>query len=329
MHSLRLILPTILATVTGADRYFPEIKWSSKSWTHNVFRAYEMIFGRRYGIKAEMLSEGGQDGKVYHKCYSFESVFALTEGYIRTYLATWKFMPFKITVPIAWTPQGIPFFTAPYLFAIALDANTGGYHLTTVTVSHTTTGSDTLMLIGANSTNASDPFSSLKYATVDLTAVNANANPHTTNWCYHRYLIAPTTGTNNAVLESNNSWMSVLTYSGVKQTGFPDSTATNTAVGTTFTVTTTVVASNCWISMTCPGFNADTTSAGTGTTMRGTGVDSGRQQADSNGTVSTGSQSLVAVYNVSSTGYGSIVSFAPPGGAVIRRVNMLTLLGVG
>lgn len=308
------LLAKILAVVTRHPRYFPEIKWSSKSWTHNVFRVYEMIFGRRYGIRAEMLSEGGQDGKVYHKCYSLESVFALAEQYVREYLVTWKFIPFKITVPIAWTPQGIPFFTSPYLFAIAIDANTGGYHLTTVTVAHTVTGSDTLMLIGANSTGVADPFSSLAYAGAALSAVNANANPHTTNWCYHYYKIAPATGANNAVLESFNSWMSVLSYSGVKQTGFPDSTATDTAAGTTHTVTTTVIASDCWLSMTCPGFNPDTTSAGTGTTMRGTGVDSGRQQADSNGTVSTGSQSLQVVYNVSATGYGSIVSFAPPGG---------------
>lgn len=321
------VLAKILAVITRHPRYFPEIKWSSKSWTHNVFRVYELIFGRRYGIKAEMTSYATPTGEVQYACHSWESVFALTEQYVRQYLATWKFVPFKIYIPLLQTPQGFPVFASPYIFAIAVDANTGAYHLTTVTISHTTTGSDMLMLVGANSTNASDPFVSLDYAGAALTAVNANANPHTTNWCYHYYKMAPATGANNVVLVSNNNWMSVLTYSGVSQTGFPDSKATNTAVGTTFTVTTTVVASNCWISMTCPGFNTDTTTAGTATTMRGTGVDSGRQQADSNGTVGTGSQSLEVVYNVSSTGYGSIVSFAPPGagGGAVVYPNLLTL----
>lgn len=325
------ILAQILTELTGKPRYKPEIKWAdSPSWTHNIFRVYEMIFWRRYGIKAEMSALADPYGNVFYACHSWESVFALTEQYIRAYFASWKLLPFKIYIPVFQTPQGIPVFASPYLFAIAFDAAAGNYNLNTLTVSLTCTGSNLNLMCGSGGTGAADPYVSLTYAAVQMTALHANTNYAGTEWTYHYYLTAPSTGTNNAVLTSFNSWGEWVNYSGVSQTGFPDSSATNSGTTeTTITATTTVVASNCWLHAFMPLWQANTGTAGSGTTLRTpTGNAGTRSCADSNGTVGTGSQSLVITADTNPVGwYTSIVSMAPPSVATTR--HLLGMMGIG
>lgn len=327
---MKNFLPKILATLTGVPRYRPELKWAVKpSWTHNVFRVYEQIFGRRFGNKAEMGFTFDPDGTVWYSCHSWESIFALTEQYVREFISSWRFVPFKIyipkldaffqklaydlgLIPVLQTPQGVPFFAgSPYKFAIALDASAQQYALNSWSLSFTCTGSNLVLTFGGSSTGATDPFVSLQYNGVNMTAINTNNNYAGTEWAYHYYLIAPATGANNLVIVSFNTWGNGLSYSGVKQTGFPDSKATGVGTtATTITATTTVVASNCWLSAFIPLWQANTSTAGSGTTERG--AQSNRAMYDSNGTVGTGSQSLIAIADVNPVGsYYSIVSIAP------------------
>lgn len=327
---MRRFIPRLIATITGVDRYFPELKWADKpSWTHNVFRVYEQICGRREGVKVELAGAAGPDGKAYFKCYSWEGMFVLAEMYIRNWIASRKFTPFKIQIPrldaffqklafdlglipVMQTPQGIPFYPEPaYKFAIALDTTGTLYALNTWSLSFTCTGSNLLMTVGFNCTGATDPYTSIKYNNVQMTAINTNNNYAGTEWAYHYQLIAPATGAHTVDIVSFNTWGTVISYSGVKQTGFPDSTATGVGTtATTITASTTVVASNCWLTMTLPFWQANSSTAGTGTTIRGT--QSNRAMYDSNGTVGTGSQSLVATCDINPVGsYYSIVSIAP------------------
>ena len=146
------MLKTLLEKITGKPRYSPEIKWSSNSWTHNVFRVYEMIFGRKYGIRAELSSIPFENKTLYY-CHSWESVFALTETKVRELLKGLVPKISLVYVPQLQTTNGfnLPLSNSPYLFAIAFDAvssNDGGV-ATTNTYSHTCTGSDLTLTTGA------------------------------------------------------------------------------------------------------------------------------------------------------------------------------------
>src|SRR5205085_12355012 len=85
--NLRYLLLKIMAVVTGAPRYVTDVEWSSKSWTHNVFRLYELSFGRRWGIRPELTSALGIDEKgretVTYQFHSFEAIVAHIEARIR------------------------------------------------------------------------------------------------------------------------------------------------------------------------------------------------------------------------------------------------------
>lgn len=110
------------------------------------------------------------------------------------------------------------------------------------------------------------------------------------------YIVNPSSAATVQVtrgLTTNFISISSSYYTGAKQTGQPDSSATPTAAsGTSFSASTTVVASNCWlVSLTRDA--AGGIAASTGTTLRGDFVTAvGPAFADSNGTVGTGSQSM-------------------------------------
>lgn len=136
------------------------------------------------------------------------------------------------------------------------------------------------------------------------------------------YLLNPPTGTQTVTASSSGAFtafskqfaMVTLHYTGVNQVSPPDSTNQSVRNGVTdnpFTMSTTVVAANSWL-VGCPTSDSGTfLTAGSGTTYRGTAVGN-IQQADSNGTVGTGSQSLNWTTNGSITNFeGHIASLAP------------------
>ena len=299
-----------MVQLTRHPRYAPDIKWSSKSWTHNTFRLYEYIFGRRFGIKAEMSLLVDSDGNGWYACHSFESVFVLTEQYVREYLSSWKIVPFKVYVPMAQTPSGFPVFASPYIFAIAFDqtrAAAGG--ASPVTTSVTTSGSDRLLVVGESNNITTDNLT----ATYAGVSVPTQATVTGTIPNYRHYILAlaaPATGANNLVTTSSGGSPSnfVASYTGVKQTGFLDSSGTNTsASATSFSVSTTVVASNCWT----VGL-LNTNERAVTVTDRTVRVDNGTNQfADSNGTVATGSQSTSGTCTIADPWHGIMISFAP------------------
>lgn len=201
------ILAKTLALLTFKDRYFPKIEWSDKSWTHNAFRAFEYIFGRRVGIRAEISSgiEVNKDGsrRVWHVAHSWEGAFALAETYIRETLASLKPRPFKIFIPILQTPQGMQMFASPYLFAIAYDtsANSGAQSASTPwSFSHTVTGSDPTITMNARwwTNSGSQSVSANTYAGVALTLI-INRNSGDSNYNIRSlYLPSPSTGANTS-----------------------------------------------------------------------------------------------------------------------------------
>lgn len=299
-----------------------DFEWSDKSWTHNVFRAFEVVFGRKCGLRIEMTS-GYVDGVEYHYAHTFEASVALIESFVRGLVT--KASSIRVWIPVLATPTGIPVPVSPYLFAIAFDtASEGAYQsaATALTWNHTVSGSNTFMAAGILHQLANTNINAKTYNSVTMTQAQFNdgsLGAFATLVLY--YLVAPTTGTNafnfTATTTSGEAYMGFgSSFSGAKQTGQPDSSNKDyTASGiSTITVNTTVVASDCWLVGIFDCGGADTTmAAGAGTTARY--APSGGYNVlwgDSNGTVSTGSQGLTGQRGSGTSGMqGSVLSIAP------------------
>lgn len=309
---LEKILPYILATLTQHNRQKVvvgvDFQWSKDSWVHNLFRLYELVFWRREGLRREMSTSF--DGiNVIHHFYTWEAAIAHGEGLVREFLRTFK-VPALVWVAV---PQFVPvgagaaaFSPFPYVLAIARDATGGtnrdsnGAATTTLTFSQTVTGSN-LIFIGGFSHQVNEALTSMKWNTSEtfVSAVDV-FNTGSLFRVQLLYLINPTTGTHNVVTiwptSTTQIWVNGMSYSGANQSGQPDSTASNfnTSNQTSITTTTTVVASNCWL--VGYGHSQQTSmSAGAGTSINVVNsiINGTMLGVDSNGTVGTGSQSLI------------------------------------
>lgn len=118
----------------------------------------------------------------------------------------------------------------------------------------------------------------------------------------------PTSSTAYAVSETNSyPEIHVLCYTGCA-TGSADSYASKTA-DTALDLTTTVVASGCWLVSSARDYSDGDIVASTGTTSRNAGA--GIESGDSNGTVGTGAQTMNWSNNGSGSTGGFVVSIAP------------------
>lgn len=118
-------------------------------------------------------------------------------------------------------------------------------------------------------------------------------------------------------------------YSGVSQTGFPDSQNSGTRhANTAMSATTTVVVANSWL-VACGGTD-DVVSAGSATTQRANGATFPRAGLyDGNADFSAGAQQLNITPSVSTTDWAfSIVSMAPAAAAVAAVVTYAPIVFV-
>lgn len=314
---MKNFLPRLTATITRHPRYRPELEWSAKSWTHNIFRCYEQIFGRRFGIKREIsistwLDENG--AHVIRVAHTWESAISIAEEHVRKMVTSLRWVPIRIDIPVFWTPQGFPVFASPYLFAIAHDADSNNYTASNAgsyTTSHTVgAGSNRFIIAGAAGSTVT--VTGETYNGTSLTALTVTTG---INNIYTDYLVAPASGANNFVTSFSGGTSDIqlfsISYSGVKQTAFPDASSfTQSATGNlTFTLTT--IAANAWMWSLARNGSAGPCTASTGTTDRSSGTRyfSG---GDSNGALAAGSNSMAwTTTGSASTTYGPTLSFAP------------------
>lgn len=220
--------------------------------------------------------------------------------------------------------------------AIAFDAASTGRKnandTAALTVAHTCTGTDLILWVGV-AAGQGDLISTVTYNGVAMTqAVKKTSTNSNTNYLYLYYLINPATGANNIVVTPSGSTyleLCAASYTGAKQSGQPDNTASaeNNASTTSMTATLTPVVSNCW-AVTYGGLQRALT-AGTGVTQRGSsGALWGTALGDSNGTIS-GSTSQTWTFSAIATGNQSQVmaSFAPSV-ASTTPASTLLLMGV-
>ena len=208
---------------------------------------------------------------------------------------------------------------------IAYDTSTDGGLVnpgTSLTWSHTVTGTHPILWVGVfGDTVAGDAtcakITGVTYNSVSLTQVPTNSPVQTPGdrCAYLFYLAGPATGAHNVVVSASSSIVIAAlasSYTGVKQTGIPDSSNKNTVTGSTtgITTSTTVVTNNSWIVL--YGKATTAPSAGTGSTQRQTANDAGLY--DTNAAVSSGSQSMQITTGGVNANIGVIMaSFAPYG----------------
>lgn len=326
LQSKENFITRFLERLTGHARYIPDIVWSENLWTHNIFRLFEMIFGRKYGIRLEISLSF--DGKVVREyAHTFEGACALTEVAIRKKLQFFKDFSFdkvRVFVPqLQSNTGGFDLKMSPYLFAIAYDASskTSGFSHSgsNPTYSHTCTGSDRLLTVDALD-QYSGVCTGITYNSVSLTSIGATSTANQN--ANSRYLIAPATGSNTVSVSyttgGQHMWSASKSYTGVDQTSPIDAYATkNTLTGATVVATVTVVAANCWVSAGCIIGNGSTSSPTitSDRTTRQSDSDGNHYMAaasaDSNGTVSAGSYSITFTESGASEGCAVIYSIAP------------------
>lgn len=255
---MRKILPYIIASITRHDREIVragvDFEWSDKSWTHNFFRALELIIGRRSGIRAEM-SSWRVGGRTVYQCHSVEAVIALAETYIRAPFA--KLSTIRVHIPVLATPLGMPLPVSPYLFAIAFDnATSAASAISTpnLSYSHTCTGSNLTLTTGiyTERVGAAAP-TAVTYNSVPLsskiaqTPVPNNVNSYNAIWV----LTNPSTGSNTLSITGAASTVDVtsgcISLSGTNSTQTGASNSAGAATGTTQTVSVTTNTANSWL----------------------------------------------------------------------------------
>lgn len=175
---------------------------------------------------------------------------------------------------------------------------------------HTTSGSDRLLVVSCFG-DLTDTLTSVTYNGVSMTLLSKALTP-ADRYNYLFYLLNPALGANTVQINGPSVIRGVsASYTGVAQTGQPDSNPTpTTGTGTQASVNITPGASGCWL-IGNPAGGAGYNNAGAGYTIRGT-TSGGTILQDSNGPVSPGSP-IAFVSDTTSIQAWSIrvASFAP------------------
>lgn len=135
--------------------------------------------------------------------------------------------------------------------AIARDAtSSGSTTATSLTVSHTNTGSNLILVASliTSASSAGDIVTGVTYNGVAMTRQSTIVLGGNVARLYMYYLLAPATGANDIVISTSVSTLIQshnVSYTGVLQSGFPDaSSETNTASATSLANTLTTIADN-------------------------------------------------------------------------------------
>lgn len=179
--------------------------------------------------------------------------------------------------------------------------------------------SNRLLLVGLVYQTGAGTITSIKWNTTETLTLLAGpldiTSGGTTEHLYVYGLLNPTATTATIDLVKSESGVYVtfygLSYNGVKQSGLPDATATNTGSSSTPNCSVTTVADNCWVFNVMRQLTAGTTTAGANTTKRDPGTDIACDVGDTNA-AQTPAGSKAQNWTSSSGVYGMInVSFAP------------------
>jgi hypothetical protein len=191
-----------------------------------------------------------------------------------------------------------------------------------------TTGNLLLVGVRKRASISANNVTSVTYAGVPMTLVDRQFF-QTTNDMQLFYLLGPATGANNIVLTyvnvSDDHGFAAVSYSGVKQSGFPDATHKTTGSGTAISDTITFANTPAWVVMFVVSASASL-AASTNSTLR-TAASAAVSFFDSNGAQSGSTFNMQATTLTASWG-DIMVSFIIPSAAA-TAFPRLALMGVG
>lgn len=266
----KTLIPKLWARVTKTHRQKVEIIWSDKSWVHNIFRFYELVCWRKFGVRPEASTRTWHDDKgkmhVIREFYTIEALLAYCETLVREYLSIksikrvirffdwrdWGFEVEYITAPRLQATNGMQFDFNPKLpifsLAVAFDASSskGGTSATTETVNHVCTGTHlVLWSMGGSETNTISSNTGVTYNGVAFANYTQDQRPNgdgsNADWGSIWYLVNPATGTNSLVSTWNGSsaFKEVISvsYSGCDTSNPIGATTNNSGFSTNVTAT--------------------------------------------------------------------------------------------
>lgn len=204
--------------------------------------------------------------------------------------------------------------------AIALDVGSNGSNGTGTTVSwsHTCTGSNLILLV-AISCDHTSTLSNILYNGVAMTLLQRHEGNTVDIAVY--YLLAPATGAHTVTFDHTGGGSACgvsASYTGVLQSGVPDNAVYSAfhATGTDSTLSITPVAANCW-GVHMSGWNGGyTITGGTNITLRGTNGAGSTCMGigDTNGTISGATST--ALHSTSDWYNATVITLAPAAAVV-------------
>lgn len=301
-HILKALPPWLMVRLTGHPRELKRMSdftFPKGMWVHTAFRMWEVVFGRRAGIRPEMASWVNYDGSEGRAFYTWEKLFMFMEHTIRAFFRMPRIVPFKIYLPVFASPQGMPMMGAPYLLAIAYvtQANHQGGSGATLTITNMVVASGNILLacVQTNASTTNTPITGIVFNTSEtMTQIITDFNTTSTKVTEDLWqILAPTATTASIVATSShnpeaNFYGTGLAYSGAKTSGLITNSASNKGHGSPCTVTVTGTTSTSWLVGGVIVSSSGTTDS-TGYLTRSTG---GPSVGDSNGTVAGGSVSM-------------------------------------
>jgi len=200
--------------------------------------------------------------------------------------------------------------------SLAYDAKSGiqAGSSTSLTVSHTCTGSNLVLWAGLF-LGSGDNVTGITYSGVSMTqAIKLNTNG--TSWIYLYYLAAPASGANNLIASFTtdaNPSLHGVSFTGASQTGIPDATASNTGATSPITTTLTTIADNCMAIMMARNTSGSYTASTNSTEALAGGVTYTDIFYSTALKTPAGSNNMQATYTGGGVWGGVIASFAPVG----------------
>lgn len=347
--------------ITGKARYRPEfyeldhrLHFTSKIWVANIFRAWEWLFGREFGIRREASLSSNYKNRAFHVGYEVFTLEALL-----TYFECTIRMWIKTTIEWAGNPQlssmPRPVYLTLGILGFYFSIKTNTYHLplfglsiATDTSGHTSGGGSTLsytmgsvsngLLVVTcsrqDSNHANFPISSITYGASTLTSVRQDSSSSNNVSSAIQYLLAPSSGT--ATITVNGGSVTTLivasSWSGVKQSAQPDAqagkgTANQSSSSPSQSITT--VANNSVI-IDCISSEANRTSLGGGQTSIGTDQGQSFENVSSSYLIlaTAGAQTMSAGLSSGQPYNMSVASFSPAAGVTTAIVDILDSTGV-
>lgn len=221
--------------------------------------------------------------------------------------------------------------------AIAYDSFSSGKSNSTasLTVSHTCSGSDRILLVQTMCNGAFTTGVTYNGTAMTLLLQDKNGGGGGSGTGVY-YLINPDSGTHDIVasLSTNYIVLTAASYTGVDQASFPDGSSKEDYPadnGANQSNTITPINNNCWV-VGGAFVNANAaTSGGTDTTLRisDSNPAGGLGMGDNNATVATPAATTLIWTSSAAGRFGWIASMQESGGAPAVGAKLFTLLGVG